>query len=94
MLQLIHTNICKPFTPIVIGGYKCFITFIDDFSCYGHVELLTGESKSLSMFQAFKAYVELQKGKKIKAVRSYRGGEHYRRYDKTGRNLEPFAQFL
>ncbi|WJZ87929.1 hypothetical protein VitviT2T_007272 [Vitis vinifera] len=44
--------------------------------------------------QAFKAKVELQLGKSIKAVKSDRGGEYYGRYDKTGRNLGPFAKFL
>ncbi|KAL9461972.1 hypothetical protein AB3S75_000039 [Citrus x aurantiifolia] len=68
VLELVRTDICRPFTPIAIGGYKYFITFIDDFSRYGHVELLTEKSESLSVFQAFKANVELQKGKKITAV--------------------------
>ncbi|KAH9678145.1 Integrase catalytic domain-containing protein [Citrus sinensis] len=94
VLELVHTDICGPFTPIAIGGYKYFITFIDDFSRYGHVELLTEKSESLSVFQVFKANVELQKGKKIKAVRSDRSGEYYGRYDETGRNPGPFAKFL
>lgn len=94
VLELVHTDICGPLTPIAIGGYKYFITFIDDFSRYGHVELLAEKSESLSAFQAFKANVELQKGKKIKAVRSDRGGEYYERYDETGRNPRPFARFL
>ena len=46
------------------------------------------------MFKAFKAKVELQLGKSIKAVKSDRGGEYYRRYDKTRRNPGPFANFL
>ncbi|KAH9714963.1 Integrase catalytic domain-containing protein [Citrus sinensis] len=94
VLELVHTDICGPFTPIAIVGYKYFITFIDDFSRYGHVELLAEKSESLYVFQAFKANVELQKGKKIKAVRSDRGGEYYGRYDETGRNPGPFAKFL
>ncbi|KAH9648506.1 Integrase catalytic domain-containing protein [Citrus sinensis] len=94
VLEMVHTDICGPFIPIAIGGYKYFITFIDDFSRYGHVELLTEKSESLSVFQAFKANVELQKGKKIKAVRSDKGGEYYGRYNETGRNPGPFAKFL
>ncbi|KAH9735468.1 Integrase catalytic domain-containing protein [Citrus sinensis] len=84
VLELVYTDICGPFTHIAIGGYKYFITFIDNFSRYGHIELLTEKSEYLSVFQAFKANVELQKGKKIKAVRSDRGGEYYGRYDETG----------
>ena len=46
------------------------------------------------MFKAFKAKVELQLGKPIKAVKSDRGGEYYGRYDETGRNPRPLAKFL
>ena len=59
MLELVHSDICGPFTPIAIGDYKYFITFIDDFSRYGHVKLLAEKSESLSAFQAFKANVKL-----------------------------------
>ena len=59
VLELVHIDICGPFTPIAIRGYKYFITFIDDFSRYDHVELLAEKSESLSVFQAFKVNVEL-----------------------------------
>lgn len=94
VLELIHTDICGPFIPAALGGYKYFITFIDDYSRYGQIELIHEKSDSLDAFKIFKAVVELQKGKKIKAVRSDRGGEYYGRYDETGRNPGPFAKFL
>ena len=58
-LDLIHTDICSPLTPIALGGYKYFITFIDDFSRFGYVELIHEKSDSLNVFKAFKAKVEL-----------------------------------
>ena len=73
------------------GGHKYFITFIDDYSHYGFVEIIREKSDSL---EAFKAKVELQQGKKNKVVHSNRGGEYYGRYDETGRNPEPFAKYL
>ncbi|KAJ9697292.1 hypothetical protein PVL29_009194 [Vitis rotundifolia] len=93
-LNLIHTDICGPLTPTALGGYKYFITFIDDFSRYGYVELIHEKSDSLNVFKAFKAKVELQLGKPIKAVKSDKGGEYYGRYDETGRNPGSFAKFL
>ena len=60
LLGVIHTNICEPFTPLDIGGHKYFITFIDDYSHYGFVELICEKSYSLEAFKAFKAKVELQ----------------------------------
>ena len=58
-LDLIHTDICGHLTPTALGGYKYFITFIDDFSRYGHVELIHEKFDSLNVFKAFKAKVEL-----------------------------------
>ena len=85
---------CGPITPAAMGGHKYFITFIDDFSRFGWIELLQEKSSSLDAFKSFKAAIELKTGKKIKCVRSDRGGEYYGRYDETGRNLGPFARFL
>ena len=52
-------------------------------------------SQSLDVFKSFKAEVELQLGKKIKAVKSDRGGEYYGRYDGSReQRLGPFALFL
>ena len=56
LLRVIHTYICGSFTPPAMGGHKYFITFIDDYSCYGFVELIHEKSNSLD---AFKAKVEL-----------------------------------
>ena len=50
---------------------------------------------TLDIFKSFKAKVELQLGKKIKVVKSNRGGEHYGRYDGSGEQCpRPFAIFL
>ena len=83
VLELIHTVICGPFTPTALGGYRYFITFIDDFSRYGHAELIRGKSDSLVSFKEFKVKMELQKNKKLKFVRSNRGDEFYGKYDET-----------
>ena len=83
LLGVIHTYICRPFTHLAIGGYKYFITFIDDYSCYVFVELIHEKSKCLEVFKAFKAKVELQQEKNINVVHYDRGGEYYGRYDET-----------
>ena len=49
----------------------------------------------MDVFKSFKAEVELQLGKKIKAVKFDRGGEYYERYDGSGeQRSRPFARFL
>ncbi|CAJ2672347.1 unnamed protein product [Trifolium pratense] len=59
------------------NGQRYFITFIDDYSRYGYLYLIHEKSQSLDVFKSFKAEVELQLGKKIKAIKSDRGGEYY-----------------
>ena len=53
-LRVIHTNICGPFTPPAMGDYKYFITFIDDYSCYGFVEIIREKFDS-GGFQSFQS---------------------------------------
>ena len=53
------------------------------------------KSQSLDVFKNFKFEVENQLSKKLKAVRSDRGGEYYGRYDGSGEQRPgPFAKYL
>jgi transposase InsO family protein len=76
LLALIHTDVCGPMSICARGGYSYFITFTDDFSRYGYVYLLRHKSESFEKFKEFKNEVENQLGKRIKAMRSDRGGEY------------------
>src|SRR3954463_3240498 len=92
LLELIHMDICGPFPKASWNGQQYFISFIDDYSRYVYLYLIHEKSQSLDMFKHFKAEVENQLGKKIKAVRSDRGGEYYGRYDGSGEQCPgPFA---
>ena len=93
-LELIHTDICGPFRTQTICGNVYYITFIDDYSRYSYVYLLSEKSQALQAFQIYKAEVEKQLDKKIKTVRSDRGGEFYGRYTEAGQQKGPFALFL
>lgn len=95
VLELIHTDICGPFPTASWNGQQYFISFIDDYSRYGYLFLIHEKSQSLDVFKNFKAEVENQLSKRIKCVRSDRGGEYYGRYDGSGEQRPgPFAQFL
>ena len=94
LLELIHTDICGPINHKTICGNVYYITFIDDFSRFCHIQLLSEKAQSIEAFKVFKAEVELQLGRKIKTVRSDRGGEFYGRYTETGQHKGPFAMFL
>ncbi|RDY12486.1 hypothetical protein CR513_02711, partial [Mucuna pruriens] len=56
----------------------------DDYFRYNYLYLIHEKSQSQDVFKFFKVEVDLQFGKKIKAVKFDRGGEYYGRYDRLG----------
>ena len=52
------------------------MTFIDDYSRYTRVYLLSSKDEAENVFIKFKIQVENHKNKKIKRLRSDRGGEY------------------
>jgi hypothetical protein len=77
-----------------VDGYDSFITFTDDYSRYGYIYPIKKRSEALDKFKIFKAEVKNQHNKKIKKVRSDRGGEYYERHTPYGQISGPFANFL
>ncbi|GJW22064.1 retrovirus-related pol polyprotein from transposon TNT 1-94 [Tanacetum coccineum] len=75
-LDMIHTDICDLKSLPTKGGNKYFITFIDDCTKYCYVYLLKSKDEAIDKFVLYKTEVENQLGKKIKVVRSDRGGEY------------------
>ena len=94
LLEIIHTDICGLFDTSTINGERYFITFIDDFSRYGYIYLLHEKSQSINTLEAYIKEAERQLDKKVKIVRSDRGGEYYGKYDKSGQCPGPFAKLL
>ncbi|KAL0420539.1 UNVERIFIED_CONTAM: Retrovirus-related Pol polyprotein from transposon TNT 1-94 [Sesamum latifolium] len=76
LLDLIHSDVCGSLNTQARGGFSYFITFIDDHSRYGYVYLLRYKSEAFGRFKEFKLEVENQTGRKIKNLRSDRGGEY------------------
>jgi hypothetical protein len=94
VLEIIHTDICGPFSIKYVDGFDLFITFTDDFSCYGYIYPIKERSEALDKFKIFKVEVENQHNIKIKLVRSDRGGEYYGRHTRYGQVSGPFVRFL
>ena len=74
ILGIIHTDICGPFPVRSVDGCDSFITFTDDYSRFGYIYPIKERSEALDKFKIFKAEVENQHDKRIKIVRSNRGG--------------------
>ena len=76
LLELIHSDVCGPMSIEARGGYRYFVTFTDDHSRYGYIYLMRTKAETFEKFKEFQNEVENQLGKKIKAIRSDRGGEY------------------
>ena len=75
-LDLIHSDICDLKFVQTRGGNKYFITFVDDSIKYCYVYLLKSKNEAIEKFVLYKNEVENQFNKKIKVLRSDRGGEY------------------
>src|SRR5438045_8141928 len=53
-----------------------FITFIDDYSRYGHIYLISHKSEALKCFEAYLNEVENKLERKVKTLRTDRGREY------------------
>ena len=74
-LDLIHSDICD-LKFVQTSGNKYFITFVDDRTNYCYVYLLKSKDEAIEKFVLYNNEVENQLNKKIKVLRSDRGGEY------------------
>jgi transposase InsO family protein len=68
-------DLCGPSRKEGTGRENYFMLIIDDYSRLTWVAFLKEKSEALEKFKVFKALTENQTRKRIKAVRSDRGGE-------------------
>ena len=76
-----------------VDGYDSFITFTDDYSRYGYTYPIREKSDALDKFKIFNAEVENQPYKRVKIVRSDRGGQYYDRHTPYGQVSGPLQGF-
>jgi transposase InsO family protein len=76
-LELVHSDLCEMNGNLTKGDKRYFMTFIDDYTRFCYVYLLKTKDEALNYFKAYKAKVENQLERKIKQLRSDRGGEYF-----------------
>jgi len=76
LLGLIHFDLVDLKQTMTREGKSYFLTFIDDCSRYSKVYLIRHKDEIFDMFLSYKAKVENQLNRKIKRLRSDRGGEY------------------
>ncbi|GJR05414.1 retrovirus-related pol polyprotein from transposon TNT 1-94 [Tanacetum coccineum] len=74
-LELVHADICGPMKTDSYAGSKYFLFFIDDYSRMCWFYFLTYKSEAFGFFKKFKALAENQSYRKLKVLRTDRGGE-------------------
>ena len=67
-LQLVHSDICGPMNVRARSGASYFITFIDDYTRYGHVYLISHKSEALDCFRLYLNMVENQLDRIVKVL--------------------------
>ena len=75
-LDLIHSDLCDLKSIVTHGENKYFITFIDDSTRFCYLYLLKSKDEAFEAFQRYKNEVENQLERRIKILKSDRGGEY------------------
>lgn len=76
VLELVYSDICGPINPTSTSGKKYVLCFIDDYSRKAWVYLLKEKSEAFSHFKQFRRRIETATGKRLKCLRTDRGGEY------------------
>jgi Reverse transcriptase (RNA-dependent DNA polymerase)/Integrase core domain len=74
-LELMHGDICGPILPSTPAGNRYFLLLVDDYSRFMWIALLPSKDKAFTAFKGIKVAVEVEQNKKLKALRTDRGGE-------------------
>jgi transposase InsO family protein len=76
ILERIHMDMCGPFSVASTEKHRYYVIFVDDFSHKCWIFFLQKKDQTFSKFCEFKALVEKESGKQVKALRSDNGGEY------------------
>ena len=81
--ELIHLDLVE-YPNFSVDNFKYTMTTLDDHSSFGLAWYLKNKSDALKCFKNYVSWAETQSGRKVKAVRSDRGGEF------TGKDFDDF----
>jgi hypothetical protein len=74
-IELVHGDICGPVTPPTPSGNNYFLLLVGDMSRYMWLVLLPSKDYAAAAIKNFQASVEVETGRKLKTLRTDRGGE-------------------
>ena len=88
LLELVHSDICGPLSTKTYNNKEYFITFIDDYSKFAYVYLISAKLEVFDYFRKYRIEVEMQLGRNVKVLRTDRGGEY------NSKEFESYCQEL
>jgi transposase InsO family protein len=76
ILEVVHSDVCGPFPVRAIGGFRYFVTFIDDFTGYTTTYLIKKKAEVFARFKVFIKQMETRYQLKLAILRTDNGGEY------------------
>lgn len=76
ILELVHSDVCRPFKVPSTGGARYFVTFVDDYSRKTWIYFISQKSQVLEKFRQFVNTVTISTGQPIITLRTDNGGEY------------------
>ena len=76
ILEIFHTDVCGPFSVASTTKHKYYVIFADEFSCKCWIFFMQKKSETYSKFCEFKALLEKELWRQVKALHSDNGGEY------------------
>ena len=74
-LELVHGDLCGPIMLATNDGRRYFLLLVDDCSRYMWLQLLTSKDEAVAVIKKFKIRAEAESSKKLRVLRTDRGGE-------------------
>lgn len=75
-LELIHSDVCGQINPPTWDGKRFFVSFIDDYSHFAMIFLISSKDEVLECFRDYEALVTAHLGTRISRFRTDNGGEY------------------
>ena len=75
ILEIIHSDVCRPMSSSSLSGYVYYVSFFDDFFRNTWIYFMKNKDEVFSKFKEFKALIENHTEKKIKTIQSDNGRE-------------------
>jgi hypothetical protein len=76
ILERIHADVCGSFSVSSTKKHRHYVIFVDEFSRKCWIFFMQKKDQTFSKFCEFKALVEKESRKKVKALRRDNGGEY------------------